>query len=558
MATQRHISPPSSADEGEGLRQENDRLKRRLAASEEENRSLREELTASRSDIDAQCAERQRASEALKLAELIIDSSPAVLFRRLAADDYEDRQMVYVSPNIFRFGYRAEDFLQGRLMFRDILYPGDRERIVAEIDGYVARGVENYTQTYRIVTRSGDVRWIEDRTSVVEDPHTGIRYHQGIVIDIHERKEAEEKLRRSEEKYRRIVETAGEGFLLMDEGLRIRDVNSACCRMARLIRHRIIGRRFPDMIAERYRYFFSDGGEDLLDGEYHEFECDLLAGDGRTVPVIVHLNALKDDAGGVIGIMAFVTDITEHKKALSLAGEVQRSLLPQGGLKVAGLDVAGRNVSCDEIGGDYFDFFWDGADPAGPFAAVVGDISGHGVDSALLMTSARAFLRLQASRTGRIADIVTAMNRQMADDVRETGRFMTLFYLAVSPDRNRIEWVRAGHDPAWIYDPAGDRFRELKGPGIALGIDRRLAYRSNRKTGLEAGQVIVLGTDGIWEGRNTAGEMYGKNRLRKVIRRHARADAETILDAVFREHAEFTRGAQTLDDVTLVILKRVT
>jgi sigma-B regulation protein RsbU (phosphoserine phosphatase) len=466
--------------------------------------------------------------------------------------------MVYVSPNIFRFGYRAEDFLQGRLMFRDILYPGDRERIVAEIDGYVARGVENYTQTYRIVTRSGDVRWIEDRTSVVEDPHTGIRYHQGIVIDIHERKEAEEKLRRSEEKYRRIVETAGEGFLLMDEGLRIRDVNSACCRMARLIRHRIIGRRFPDMIAERYRYFFSDGGEDLLDGEYHEFECDLLAGDGRTVPVIVHLNALKDDAGGVIGIMAFVTDITEHKKALSLAGEVQRSLLPQGGLKVAGLDVAGRNVSCDEIGGDYFDFFWDGADPAGPFAAVVGDISGHGVDSALLMTSARAFLRLQASRTGRIADIVTAMNRQMADDVRETGRFMTLFYLAVSPDRNRIEWVRAGHDPAWIYDPAGDRFRELKGPGIALGIDRRLAYRSNRKTGLEAGQVIVLGTDGIWEGRNTAGEMYGKNRLRKVIRRHARADAETILDAVFREHAEFTRGAQTLDDVTLVILKRVT
>jgi len=557
MITESCISPQEAVDELDRLRHENERLKRRLERAGADNQSLRERLDEKSREIDAQCAERYRASEALALAELIIDSSPAVLFRRLAAEELEDRKMVYVSPNISRFGYRAEDFLSGRIMYRDIVYPKDHERVVAEIDDYVARGIVNYAQMYRVVTKAGELRWIEDRTSVVQDPDTGIRYHQGIVIDIHERKEAEEKLRRSEEKYRRIVETAGEGFLLMDENLRIRDVNSAYCRMARLIRHRIIGRRFPDMIAERYRYFFSDGGEDLLDGEYHEFECDLLAGDGRTVPVIIHLNALKDDAGGIIGIMAFVTDISEHKKALSLAGEVQRSLLPRGGLKVAGLDVAGRNVSCDEIGGDYFDFLWDGDDPAGPFAAVVGDISGHGVDSALLMTSARAFLRLKASQMGSIADLVTAMNLQMVDDVRETGRFMTLFYLAVSPDRDRIEWVRAGHDPAWIYDPAEDRFHELKGPGVALGIDRNIVYRSNRKSGFAAGQIIILGTDGIWEGRNTAGEMYGKDRFRDIIRRHADADAETILDAVFQDHAAFTRGTRTLDDVTLVILKRV-
>jgi sigma-B regulation protein RsbU (phosphoserine phosphatase) len=328
--------------------------------------------------------------------------------------------------------------------------------------------------------------------------------------------------------------------------------------MARLIRHRIIGRRFPDMIAERYRYFFSDGGEDLLDGEYHEFECDLLAGDGQPVPVLIHLNALKDDAGGVIGIMAFVTDISEHKKALSLAGEVQRSLLPQGPLRVAGLDVAGRNISCDEIGGDYFDFLWDAEDPRGPFAAVVGDISGHGVDSALLMTSARAFLRLHADRVEGIDEVVTAMNLQMVEDVRESGRFMTLFYLTVGPDRNRIEWVRAGHDPAWVYDPETDRFHELKGPGTALGVDPTLVYRSSRTTGFKAGQVMILGTDGIWEARNPAGEMYGQERFREIIRQYADADAETILNKVFKDHAAFTRGTETLDDVTLVILKRVT
>ncbi len=557
MVIENSPPPQVSAEELAGLRQENERLKRRLAETEGRNRSLRDRLAARDREIDAECADRQRAADALKLAELIIDSSPAILFRRLAAEALEDRKMVYVSPNISRFGYNAEDFLAGRTMFRDIVHPGDHDRVVAEIDGYVARNIDAYTQQYRIVTRSGDIRWVEDRTSVVDDPQTGIRYHQGIVIDIHERKEAEEKLQRSEEKYRRIVETTGEGFLLMDANLKITDLNSACCRMVGMVWERLMGRYFLDMISERHRHFFSASMEDLLDGEYHEFEGDLLAGDGRIVPALIHLNALRHDGGGIIGIMAFVTDMTENKKALSLAGEVQRSLLPQGPLKIAGLDAAGRNVSCDEIGGDYFDFLWDRGASPGPFTAVVGDISGHGVDSALLMTSARAFLRLQASRMGSIADLVTAMNRQMVEDVHESGRFMTLFYLTVSSDRGQVEWVRAGHDPAWIYDPVADRFIELKGPGVALGIDPAHVYRSNRKTGVETGQVIILGTDGIWEGRNAAGEMFGKERLREIVRRQAHADAETILNAVFQAHADFTRGTRTLDDVTLVILKRV-
>ena len=131
---------------------------------------------------------------ALQLAELIIENSPAVLFRRLAAENPKERRMVYVSPNIARFGYRAEDFLSGRIMFRDILYAEDFDRTLSEIASFARRNIEAYTQEYRIVTRDGEVRWVEDRTSVVEDSLTGRRYHQGIVIDIHRRKAAEEKL----------------------------------------------------------------------------------------------------------------------------------------------------------------------------------------------------------------------------------------------------------------------------------------------------------------------------------------------------------------------------
>ena len=139
------------------------------------------------------------ASE-LRLAELIIENSPAVLFRRLAADDPKLRKMVYVSPNISRFGYRAEDFLNDKIMFRDIVYPGDSERTLKEIRDFVRKKIENYTQSYRIVTKSGDLRWVEDRTSIFVDPETGTRFHQGILTDIHDQKVAEENLKREQEK----------------------------------------------------------------------------------------------------------------------------------------------------------------------------------------------------------------------------------------------------------------------------------------------------------------------------------------------------------------------
>ena len=96
--------------------------------------------------------------------------------------------MVYVSENISLFGYTADDFMNNRIMFRDIVHPDDTERTKKEIQDYVSKNIESYKQIYRIVTRDGEARWIEDHASVVIDPETGLKYHQGIVEDIHQRK----------------------------------------------------------------------------------------------------------------------------------------------------------------------------------------------------------------------------------------------------------------------------------------------------------------------------------------------------------------------------------
>ncbi len=385
------------------------------------------------------------------------------------------------------------------------------------------------------------------------------RMHRTFMEEIDAaRREIQEKeaaLRKSEEKFRRIVRTTGEGFLLMDESLAIVDANDAYCRMLGYSLPDILGKTSMDLASPEFRQYLASNREELLSKEYRRMEGELVASDGSHIPVLIHGNTLRDDHGEIIGHMAFVTDMTEQKKALALAAEVQKNLLPRENPSVPGLDVAGRNVSCDEIGGDYYDFFWRRESPRTPFNAVVGDITGHGVDAALLMTSARAFLRMHASRGQTLTRIVNAMNRHLAEDVLDSGRFMTLFCLSVAPDLNSLEWVRAGHDPAILYDPDADAFEDLKGPGVALGIDSDFSYELNRRTDLRHGHVIAIGTDGVWEAVDKSGEMFGKERFKALLRRHASAPASEILNAVFADLDRFTLGRKSEDDVTLVIVK---
>ena len=527
-------------------------LKKRLAELEKSHSDLQKSYEERTEALEQECCERDHTEEALRMAEMIVERSPAILFRRKADDP---TTLVYVSNNIQQLGYTAEEFLSGRIHFKDIVYSDDIEQVRSEIEGHAEKDVAEYTQVYRILTRDGDIRWVEDQTSVERDSAGNKTYNQGILVDITERKLAEDKLRKSEEKFRRIVETAGEGFILMDQDLRIVDVNEAYCRLLGYSREEILGKTPFDLATEDFRQFMLTNKDMILSQEYREFEGSSVAKDGRHVPILVHGNTLRDDQGHVIGNMAFVTDMTEHKKALALAGEVQKSLLPQEKPVVKGLDIAGKNISCDEIGGDYFDFLWRRDSQKGAFSVVVGDISGHGVDSALLMTTARAFLRMRASQPGTISEIISAMNRHLSRDVLETGRFMTLFYMTIDPEKNCIDWVRAGHDPALLYDPLRDEFKELMGNGVALGVNEAFDYEENYRHGLSNGQIIAVGTDGIWEAVNSEGEMFGKERFRNIIRKHANAGAGDILNAVYSKLNLFTRGQKFEDDITLVVIK---
>jgi len=272
------------------------------------------------------------------------------------------------------------------------------------------------------------------------------------------------------------------------------------------------------------------------------------------------VRVVSNDELGVLGdgfneMTEGLIERDQIRQSLHLAQEVQQTLLPRENPKVDGLDIAATIVYCDETGGDYYDYLDTRETYPGSFTMAIGDVSGHGIPSALMMATARAFLRQRSTLPGTPADIVSDVNRQITRDFAESGGFMTLFYLSIDPANRSLGWVRAGHDPAIFYDPELDKFDELHGAGMALGVDADRRYEQFRKTDLKQGQVILLGSDGLWEARNPQGEMFGKEPIHQIIRQSPAATAREILTTCFNRFNVFLGDRAPEDDVTLVVIK---
>jgi sigma-B regulation protein RsbU (phosphoserine phosphatase) len=242
------------------------------------------------------------------------------------------------------------------------------------------------------------------------------------------------------------------------------------------------------------------------------------------------------------------------QQSLNIAMEVQQNLLPAQDPQMGGLDIAGTSIYCEETGGDYYDYLMTGGKDQKKICVVVGDVADHGIPSALLMTTARAFLRQRTSRSGELDQVVSDVNRQLTRDVEDSGRFMTLFICEIDRGDQIIHWVNAGHDPAMIYDRADDRFEDLTGNALPLGVSEKAAYQKFDKK-ISPGQIIMMGTDGIWEAQSPKGDMFGKERFKDIIRQQADRPSKEIIQTVIQAVDRFCQPLAKTDDVTLVVAK---
>lgn len=151
--------------------------------------------------------ERKLLEERARLASVIIENSPTILFRWRISENWP---VEYVSGNVSQFGFDIDDFLSERINYADIIYKDDLARVLEELSQFSELGQTSYVQRYRIVTASGAIRWVEDRTTVEKNAVGEATHHQGLITDITDTINAEQALQTSEKRFRTLVHNASD------------------------------------------------------------------------------------------------------------------------------------------------------------------------------------------------------------------------------------------------------------------------------------------------------------------------------------------------------------
>lgn len=246
---------------------------------------------------------------AAKEINQIIEKSPVVLF---LWNPVKGWPIEFVSKNIIHlFGYPAEDFITGKIQYKDVIHKSDFSRVVKEMENHIKLKSDSFEhEPYKIITKSGDIKWVKDVISVRRDNKGNIVYYEGIVIDITELKTTEFELIESEKKFKDVVEYAGDGIVLVSNKGNILEANSSFLLMTGYKKTEIIEKQVKslfdndELIKKPIRY-------DLINrGKSYIIEREILGKKGNKISI--EMNSKRLDAERFITI---IRDLSERKKA---------------------------------------------------------------------------------------------------------------------------------------------------------------------------------------------------------------------------------------------------
>ena len=240
------------------------------------------------------------------------------------------------------------------------------------------------------------------------------------------------------------------------------------------------------------------------------------------------------------------------REQLNIARKIQQDLMPAESPQLKNYDISGINITCDETGGDYYDYF--SLNPEAFLNIIVGDVSGHGIGAALFMATARAHIRASVNNYKSISKAMEVVNNLLLVDMEKNDQFMTLLIMHLDIKKKEIAYTSAGHEIAIVYRPAENTFIELHSTGLPLGLIEDSSFKEE-KCKLKAGDVILLYTDGIKEAMNKKDELFGYEQIKDVLSKNSEYSADEIRERILNEVMAFSDGCEQQDDWTVVVIK---
>ena len=241
---------------------------------------------------------------------------------------------------------------------------------------------------------------------------------------------------------------------------------------------------------------------------------------------------------------------------LEVAHDIQRILLPNAAPAIDGFEIAGLNIPASQVSGDYYDYISLAGDRIG---IAIADVSGKGIAASLIMAMCRSVLRSVAGSSQSAAAVLHEVNRQVYPDIRE-DMFISMAYVIAQKGSDELVLARAGHDAPLHFRVSDQSVTRINPPGMALGIDSGSVFNrvtSDFRVRLEAGDCLILYTDGVTEALDVHGLEFGISKLIEAVQASSPNGAPAILSRVTSDLKSFVGGHHQNDDITLIAIRKV-
>ena len=269
--------------------------------------------------------------------------------------------------------------------------------------------------------------------------------------------------------------------------------------------------------------------------------------DLRLLTLLANLAAIKYEQAQAV---ERAIEMEKLQKELTLAVQIQKDFLPKKNPSCENFDIAGTNVPCLQVGGDYYDFIT--IDPC-RLAVIIADVSGKGMSAALLMASLRAALHAEMQPQINLAEMTAKLN-DFVHRSSASNMFITFFFGELNMKKSEFRYINAGHNPPLFIEKNGQVTR-LESGGFCLGMFPAVTYEA-KVVELAQGDMVVLYTDGITEARNTDNQELGEETLTSLLKKSLKQPAVKVVEKVMSEVTKFSTGAPPMDDMTFVVIKR--